>query len=148
MKNDVVETIVGGAVIVLAVVFFVFAYKSAGVGAATGGYEINAVFGSVDGVGIGTDVRISGIKVGAVSGQKLDPVTFEATLVLALAPEVKLPDDTSAKITSEGLLGGNYISLEPGNGDIMLVAGNTIEHTQGAVDLMSLIGQAVFGGEK
>ena len=148
MKNDIIETIVGGVVIAFAVVFFVYAYKTAGIGTASGGYTINAVFGSVDGVSVGTDVRVSGIKVGSVTEQKLDPETFQATLVLGLAPEVRLPEDTSAKITSEGILGGNYISLDPGGADNMMVSGDTIEHTQGAVDLMSLIGQAVFGGEK
>lgn len=148
MKNDIVETIVGGVVITLAVVFFVFAYKTAGVGTASGGYLINAVFGSVDGVSVGTDVRISGIKVGSVADEKLDPETFQATLVLAIAPDIRLPEDSSAKITSEGLLGGNYISLTPGGADKMLAAGGTIEYTQGSIDLMSLIGQAVFGDKK
>jgi len=148
MKNDIVETIVGAAVITLAVVFFSFAYKTAGIGAASGGYNINAVFGSVDGISVGTDVRISGIKVGSVTEQKLDPETFQATLVLAISPDVRLPEDSSAKITSEGLLGGNYISLSPGGAENMLAAGGTIEYTQSAVDLMSLIGQAVFGDKK
>jgi len=148
MKNDVVETIVGAAVITLAVAFFSFAYNTAGIGAASGGYVINAVFGSADGVSVGTDVRISGIKVGSVTEQKLDPETYQATLVLAISPDIRLPEDSSAKITSEGLLGGNYISLSPGGAENMLVAGGTIEYTQSAVDLMSLIGQAVFGDKK
>ncbi|VAW15387.1 Phospholipid ABC transporter substrate-binding protein MlaD [hydrothermal vent metagenome] len=148
MKNDVVETIVGAVVITLAVVFFIFAYKTAGIGTASGGYTINAVFGSVDGISVGTDVRISGVKVGSVTEQKLDPKTFQATLVLAIAPEIRLPEDSSAKITSEGLLGGNYVSVDPGGADTILAAGDTIEYTQGAIDLMSLIGQAVFGGNK
>lgn len=147
MKNDVLETIVGAAVIGLAIVFFVFAYRTAGVGAASGGYVVNAVFDSVNGISTGSDVRISGIKVGTVSDQKLDTETFQATVVMSIAPDVRLPDDSSAKITSEGLLGGNYISLEPGGADNMLAEGDTIEHTQGAIDLMSLIGQAVFGGK-
>ncbi|MFV2092664.1 MAG: outer membrane lipid asymmetry maintenance protein MlaD [Hyphomicrobiales bacterium] len=148
MKNDVVETIVGAAVITLAVVFFTFAYKTAGIGSVSGGYVINAVFGSVDGVGVGTDVRISGIKIGSVMAQNLDPETFQATLVMSISPDVRLPEDSSAKITSEGLLGGNYISLSPGGAENMLAAGDTIEYTQSAVDLMSLIGQAVFGDKK
>lgn len=146
MKNDLIETIVGGVVIVVAIVFFVFAYRTAGVGAASGGYELNAVFDSVDGLSTGSDVRVSGIKVGSVTDQRLDSSTFQATIVMAIAPDVRLPEDSSAKITSDGLLGDRYISLEPGGADNMLAEGDTIELTQGAIDLMSLIGQAVFGG--
>ncbi|MEP3816355.1 MAG: outer membrane lipid asymmetry maintenance protein MlaD, partial [Nitratireductor sp.] len=57
---------------------------------------------------------------------------------------VKLPDDSSAKITSEGLLGGSYISVTPGGSEELLTEGGEIMFTQGSVDLMSLIGQAVF----
>jgi phospholipid/cholesterol/gamma-HCH transport system substrate-binding protein len=147
MKANVVETITGAIVIVVAVVFFVFAYRIADVGAASGGYQVDARFSQVSGLVTGSDVRLSGIKVGSVVDQKLDPKTYEAIVTLAIAPDVKLPSDSSAQVTSEGLLGGSYVSLQPGGAEEMLANGDTIEFTQGSVDLMSLIGQAVFGSK-
>ena len=96
----------------------------------------------------GADVRLSGIKVGSVVGQRLDTDTFEAIVTVSIAPEVKLPTDSSAQIAAEGLLGGSYVSIQPGGAEELLAAGDTIEYTQGAVDLMSLIGQAVFGSKE
>ena len=145
MNANVVETITGAIVVAVAVVFFVFAYQIADVGAAAGGYQIDARFSRVSGLVTGADVRLSGIKVGSVVDQRLDPETYEAIVTMAIAPDIKLPTDSSAQITSEGLLGGGYVSLQPGGAAEMLAAGGTIESTQGAVDLMSLIGQAVFG---
>jgi phospholipid/cholesterol/gamma-HCH transport system substrate-binding protein len=148
MKGNVVETITGAIVIAVAVLFFVFAYRIADVGAAAGGYELDARFSSAAGLVTGADVRVSGIKVGSVVGQKLDPKSFEAIVTLAIAPDVRMPKDSSAQITAEGLLGGSYVSLQPGGAEEMLAAGDTIEYTQGSVDLMSLIGQAVFGSKE
>ena len=87
---------------------------------------------------------MSGIKIGTVVRQSLDPDTYQAVVTLDIASDVKLPDDSSAKITSEGLLGGSYISVTPGGSEDMLAGGGEIMFTQGSVDLMSLIGQAVF----
>ncbi len=138
----------GAIVIAVAVVFFIFAYQIAEVGAASGGYQVDARFSSASGLVTGADVRLSGIKVGSVVNQRLDTETFEAIVTLSVSPDVKLPNDTSAQIATEGLLGGSYVSLQPGGAEETLAAGDTIEYTQGAVNLMSLIGQAVFGGKE
>ena len=97
----------------------------------------------------GSDVRLSGIKIGTVVSQRLNAETYQAVVTLDLARDVKIPDDTSAKIASDGLLGGSYVALTPGGSPDYLTDGGEIMFTQGAVDLMSLIGQAVFsaGGE-
>ena len=91
----------------------------------------------------GTDVRIAGLKVGTVSDQKLDPKTWQAEVILALDPEVKVPNDSSATITSEGLLGSTYVALNPGGASDALKEGDTIVDTQGSVDLMGMIGQFI-----
>ena len=148
MKANAIETLTGAIVIAVAVVFFIFAYQIAEVGAASGGYQVDARFSSASGLVTGADVRLSGIKVGSVVNQRLDTETFEAIVTLSVSPDVKLPNDTSAQIAAEGLLGGSYVSLQPGGAEETLAAGDTIEYTQGAVDLMSLIGQAVFGGKE
>ena len=147
MKMNVVETLVGAAVIAIAIVFFTYAYKTADLSAGSGGYSLTAQFERIDGVSTGTDVRMAGIKIGTVTGQKLEPSSYEAIITMEISPEVKLPTDSTAKITSEGLLGGNYVSLEPGGDENMLADGGRIENTQSSVDLIGLLGQAIFNGK-
>lgn len=145
MKNNFVETIVGAAVILVAAVFFSYAYKTSGKTSGLEGYTVIAKFDHIDGITTGSDVRMSGIKIGTVSERVLDPKSFQAIVTLAITTPVKLPEDTNAKITSEGLLGGNYISLEPGGSEETISPGGEIEFTTSSVDLISLIGRAVFG---
>ena len=144
MNNSLVETLIGAAVLVVAVGFLVFAYTGEGRGSVTG-YEVAARFSRVDGVSPGTDVRLSGIKVGSVTRLDLDPKTYAAIAWLSLRNDVKLPDDSSVRITSEGILGGQYLSIEPGASPTMIRAGGEIENTQGAIDLIGLLGKTVFG---
>ncbi|RJF87902.1 outer membrane lipid asymmetry maintenance protein MlaD [Oleomonas cavernae] len=144
MSSNLVETLIGAVVIGVAAVFLIFAYTN--VGARTGGgYDVVARFDRVDGLPTGADVRISGIKVGSVTAQLLDPKTYRATVHLSISAGIELPDDSSAKIASEGLLGGAYIAIEPGGSDKPLQAGGEIKYTQSSVDLMGLISRAVFG---
>lgn len=148
MKNSFVETAVGAVVILIAAVFFTYAYKTSGSTTGLAGYNVVAKFDHIDGISTGSDVRMSGIKIGTVSKHKLDAKTFQAIVTLAITTPVKLPEDTNAKITSEGLLGGNYISLEPGGSEKFIKEGGEIEFTTSSVDLISLIGRAVFGSSK
>jgi phospholipid/cholesterol/gamma-HCH transport system substrate-binding protein len=143
MQNSLVETLIGAAVIAVAALFLVFAYSSTGAGAISG-YDVLAKFNRADGVSVGTDVRLSGIKVGTVSGMTLDPMTYNAVLTLSLANNVQLPDDSSVRITSEGLLGSQYLSIEPGGSTDKIKPGGEIEYTQGSIDLIGLLGKAVF----
>ena len=144
MQNSIVETLIGAAVVAVAVLFLAFAYSSTGSGPVSG-YEVLAKFNRADGVNIGTDVRLSGIKVGTVSKMSLDAKTYNAVVTIALANDVKLPDDSSVRITSEGLLGNQYLSIEPGASPTTIMPGGEIENTQGAIDLVGLLGKAVFG---
>ena len=148
MKNNVLETVLGAVVVLMALGFFGYMYVSTDSGPISG-YELTARFSRVDGITPGSDVRLSGIKIGTVSAQSLDPVTYMAVLNMQIRQDIELPDDSSVKITSEGLLGGNYLNLEPGGSEDMLAHGDEIIFTQGSVDLMSLIGQAIFavGGD-
>ncbi|MGH6976019.1 MAG: outer membrane lipid asymmetry maintenance protein MlaD, partial [Stellaceae bacterium] len=111
---------------------------------ATGGTEYTAQFDRVDGLRDGGDVKISGIKVGTIEAQTLDPKTFLATVTVNIDPRLKLPDDSVAVITSPGLLGDNFLSIEPGNDDKIIPAGGRITHTQAAMNLQSLIGQVIY----
>ncbi len=143
MQNSLVETLIGALVIAVAALFFFFAYSSTGAGAISG-YEVVAKFNRADGVRVGTDVRLSGIKVGTVSRMNLDPKTYDAVLTLSLEKSVQLPEDSSVRITSEGLLGNQYLSIEPGGSPDKIKPGGEIENTQGSIDLMALLGKAVF----
>ena len=145
MKSSALETLVGAVIIFLAIGFFTYAYKTAGLGGLTGGgYRVSAEFDNIDGVAVGSDVRVAGIKIGTVTGQSLNPKSYQARVDMVLNPGIILAEDTSAKITSEGLLGSKFVALEPGGSEEKLVEGSVISYTQGAVDIWSLISQAMF----
>jgi phospholipid/cholesterol/gamma-HCH transport system substrate-binding protein len=143
MNGNLVETLIGAVVLVVAGFFLFFAYSTADV-RSPDGYPLLAKFDRVDGLSVGSDVRMSGIKIGSVVSQELDKQTFVAVVRMNIDSDVELPTDTSAKIASEGLLGGNYLSLEPGADEAVLESGGEIRYTQGSIDLVSLIGQAIF----
>ncbi|MBM3516624.1 MAG: outer membrane lipid asymmetry maintenance protein MlaD [Alphaproteobacteria bacterium] len=145
MNDNVFETVVGAVVLVVAAVFAVYAVSSTDVGSVEG-YELNARFERVDGLAPGADVRVSGIKVGSVIEQRLDPATYQAIVRMSIDPAVRLPVDTSAGVVSDGLLGGKYMSLSPGGEEAMLESGGEIRYTQASISLEQLIGKFVFGG--
>jgi len=150
MTRNVLETLLGAVVLIVAVGFLLFAYRSSQV-SDTGGYELRASFDRVDGLEPGADVRISGIKVGTVLGQALDPATFRAEIRFTLRDDVELPLDSSAAVVSNGLLGGKYLTLVPGGDIEMLQPGDQLTLTQSSIILEDLIGQMIFsqqGGAK
>jgi phospholipid/cholesterol/gamma-HCH transport system substrate-binding protein len=144
MQNTTTETFIGMLVVaVLAAVLF-FNYTSDSRGSASG-YDVKASFTSVDGVAPGTDVRLNGIKIGTVSSLDLDPKTYQAILHFTIRNDVQIPDDSSVKITSAGLLGGEYLAIVPGGSDKMLASGGVLTNTQGSIDLMGLLGRFIYG---
>jgi phospholipid/cholesterol/gamma-HCH transport system substrate-binding protein len=143
LKENVVEALVGLIVVLVAVFFVNFAWERTQAGRGDSSYVLTAKFPSVAGISPGADVKLAGIKVGQVVGQRLDQQSYQAVLEIALQPGLQLPVDSSAAITSEGLLGGNFISLSPGAEDVMLKSGEEIIETSGAADLMALIGSVV-----
>ena len=143
-QNNTVETIIGAIVVAIAVAFIVFAYRSTSAGG-IGGYEITAKMARVDGISVGTDVRLSGIKVGTVSDLTLNP-NFLVTVHLRIRNDIQIPDDSSLIVTSSGLLGSSYVSISPGGDDTMLKDGGQIRTAQGSVDLMGLVGRFMNGG--
>lgn len=144
MNRNAVETIMGAVVLVVAAVFLFFAYTTTQVNAISG-TEYTAQFDRVDGLRDGSDVKISGIKVGSIVSQSLDPRTFLASITISIDPQIKLPVDSVAVIASPGLLGDNFLSIEPGNEDKIIPPGGRITHTQAGMNLQSLIGQVIYG---
>jgi len=143
MRQNLVETLIGAVVLVVAAVFLVFAYGKSGVGHVAG-YELKAKFTRVDGIAVGSQVRMAGIKVGTVTEQHLDPKDFRAVVALSIDRAIVLPEDSAIKIASDGLLGGKYLSLEPGGADEVLKPGQEIKFTQGSIDLLDLVGKYMF----
>jgi len=145
MQNSIVETLIGAAVLAVAVLFLLFAYSGTGIGGISG-YEVTAKFGRINGVTVGSDVRMSGVKIGTVSAVEIDSQDYGAVTRLIIGDDLQLPDDSSVRITSDGLLGNQYVSIEPGGSQTMLQPGGEIEYTQGAIDLIGLLGRTIFGG--
>jgi phospholipid/cholesterol/gamma-HCH transport system substrate-binding protein len=144
MKRNIIETVLGGIVLLVAVGFIVFAFRSVGLTSGAGGYEVTAEFDDASGLTPGTDVRMAGVKIGTVVSQRLDPETYFAEVVLSIDDSIELPSDTSARIVPEGLLGGNFVELEPG-GDIETIEpGGEVEFTQGAINVVDLLGRFIF----
>ena len=143
MPGNVIETVMGGVVLVVAALFLFFAYSTSQVRAVQG-YQLTAQFDSVSGIHDGSDVRIAGVKVGTIVSETLDPKTFLADVRMSIDPAYKLPDDTVAEIVSAGLLGDRYLALVPGGSEQMIPPGGRIKFTQAPVSLENLIGQMIF----
>jgi len=143
MNRNIAETLIGAVVILVAAGFLFFAYSKSTVRAVEG-YNISAKFTSVGSLREGADVRISGIKIGTVIDAEIQPDTFFAVVDMAIDPSIKLPEDSSAAISQDGLLGDTYVKLEPGGAQETLVAGDTITDTAPAPDLFGLINQLVY----
>jgi len=139
MKENVAEAMIGGVVVVVAAAFLFFMSQSSGLSQSGGSYELLAKFRSAEGVVVGSDVRLAGVKVGSVTGIELDPSTYLATTTFSIAENVKIPDDSEAGVASEGLLGGAFVELSPGGSEFMLVSGDEIINTQSAVSLLQLL---------
>jgi phospholipid/cholesterol/gamma-HCH transport system substrate-binding protein len=147
-SHNLIETLMGAVVLLVAGAFLVFAYNATNV-RTVGGYEVVARFDRVDGLARGADVKMSGIKIGSVVDQRLDPEKFLAIVRMSIDPAIKLPIDTVAQVASEGLLGGSFVALVPGGDDKIIPAGGEIRFTQAPVNLVQLLGKFMFGqGEK
>lgn len=149
MKRNVTEALIGAAVLGVAAWFLWFTSRVADFGNVSG-YELTATFDRVDGVTIGSDVMLGGIKVGSVLATSVNPETYQAVVRFSVMPAIRLPSDTSVEVSTQGLLGTAYLSLNPGGDTEYLADGETIEFTQGSIDVVDIIGKAIFktDGEK
>lgn len=149
MRESVFETIVGAAVVAVAAFFLWFAVARGGdTSPARGQYEVTARFNNVGGLPRGADVRIAGVKAGVVRSIEGDPERFEAVVRLSVDPQWELPDDSDARIVTDGLLGGSYVSIEPGGSfdNIARDGSGEIRFTRGSVDLLTLFASFATGG--
>ncbi len=147
MKRNVIETVLGAVVLLVAVVFLGFSYSSADVGDVDG-YNITADFTGIGGLSVGDAVQISGVKIGTVAKIALKPEDYMARVTMEIEDDIKLTDDTSAYISSESLLGGKYLELQPGGSDKFLANEGHIEYTQAPQNLEQLLGKFIFSMDK
>jgi phospholipid/cholesterol/gamma-HCH transport system substrate-binding protein len=145
MSESKTEVAVGAGVLLIAAGFLFYAGQVTGFTSSSSGYPVTASFRSLEGVSVGTDVRLAGVKIGSVTSVTLNPETFRADTVLTVQEGIVLPDDTAVVIASEGLLGGNFVELMPGGSPFNLNPGDEIIDTQGAVSLISLLLKFVSG---
>ncbi len=142
-RRSATELLTGLAVLLIAAGFLFYAVIHSGRSSASG-YPLIARFDHIDGLLVGSDVRLAGVKVGSVSSARIDPQTYLAVVTLSLQDNIQLPKDSSAEITSDGLLGGKFLSLTPGGDTTMLKPGQTITITQSSVSLEQLLGKFIF----
>jgi phospholipid/cholesterol/gamma-HCH transport system substrate-binding protein len=143
MRRNVIETVLGAVVLLVAGVFLAFAYSSADL-RPVAGYKISARFNAVDGLTVGSDVRVGGVKIGSVVGQNIDLESYQAVVVMSIRPDIGLPEDSVAMVSSEGLLGGKYIRIDPGASEKHLADGSTLAETRGIVSLEEMLGKVIF----
>ena len=140
-KDGLAEILTGGIVFLIALLFVGYSIKETSFKAEMKGenFILYANFQSVEGIKLGSDILLAGVKVGRVSSIELDKVSFQAKATLSLFDDYKLPDDTEAVINSDGLLGGKYISLNVGGSDITLNNGDEVFYTQSSIDILNLL---------
>ncbi|RWR32815.1 outer membrane lipid asymmetry maintenance protein MlaD [Sinirhodobacter populi] len=146
MSENRIEILTGAAVVAVAVGFIIWAGQVRGLGMSTDSYPLHASFRSVEGVTVGTDVRMAGVKIGAVTDVRLDPKTFFADTTFTVRKGIELPDDSQVIVASEGLMGGSFIEIQPGGSITNLAPGEEIVDTQGAVSILSLMMKFAGGG--
>ncbi len=149
MSENITEVLTGGAVLAIAAGFLFYAGQVGGVGVSSAGFDnYTASFRSAEGIGLGTDVRLAGVKVGSVTGMELDPATFRAETRFTLQNDVALPDDSAIVVSSEGLLGGSFLEILPGGSPFNLEPGDEILDTQSSVSIVQLLLKFVSGDEE
>jgi phospholipid/cholesterol/gamma-HCH transport system substrate-binding protein len=141
-RTEFRHALIGGLVLIIAALFFINAYSGKKpAGTAADGYQVTAIFGRVDGLGKGAEVRLGGIRIGEVANMSLTD-NMRARVDMDIFSDVLIPADSSAVILSNGLAGAKFIELDPGGEDRMLSNGDRLVHTQGAIiveELMELI---------
>lgn len=145
MSENTSEVVAGAAVLAVAAAFLFYAAQIAGFGGGAASYSLTGSFRAADGIRVGTDVRLAGVKIGTVTDLSLNTETFLADATISVANGILVPTDSSLLISSEGLLGGNFVEIQPGGALENLEPGQEIEDTQGSVSLISLL-MAFVGG--
>jgi phospholipid/cholesterol/gamma-HCH transport system substrate-binding protein len=142
-RRNPTELIAGAVVLAVAAGFLGYAVAHTG-RSSVSGYTLRAKFDRIDGLNLGSDVRLAGVKVGSVSSTAIDPKTYQAVVTFSVQDSVRMPVDSSAEVTSDGMLGGKFLALVPGGDEKMLANGGEVTITQSSVSLEQLLGKFIF----
>lgn len=145
MRGTLFEAALGAVVLLVAGGFLAIALSAAPSGAKADDRLLSAFFTDIGGMTVGTDVRTAGVKVGTVTGIRLDPARVQAEVSIAIDPSMTVYEDASLKVASEGLLGGSYLAFDPGSGIDEIADGGVIAYTQSVVSVQDLLSKAVQG---
>ena len=143
MRRNIIETVMGAVVLLTAIVFVVFALRS-GDTVNPDGYIVKATFVDAAGLADGTEVRLAGVKIGEITGQSLDMDRLLVTVIFTLDPSISLPEDTTARVVADGLLGGTAVRLDPGVSENRIPPGGEIRDARASVNIVDMIGQTIF----
>jgi phospholipid/cholesterol/gamma-HCH transport system substrate-binding protein len=142
MRESLFETLIGFLVVAVAGIFLVFSLQQRSDGSpGKDSYELSARFNRIDGISTGSDVRMAGVKVGTVSAISLDPATYKAIVTFTMKKGIQVPDDSTAQVLSDGLLGGAYVGIMVGGSFEYIPEGGLIEFTRGSVDLLTVLSE-------
>jgi phospholipid/cholesterol/gamma-HCH transport system substrate-binding protein len=141
MRESLFETLIGFLVVAVAAIFLFFSLQQRSEAAPADSYILKAKFNRVDGISPGSDVRLAGVKVGAVKEITLDPKTYKAVVNFTMRKGVQVPDDSTAQVLSDGLLGGSYLGIMVGGSPDFVPQGGTVEFTRGSVDLLTVLSE-------
>lgn len=151
MRKRPIETIMGLVVLIIALLFLIFTYRVSDLQVVKG-YTLTAEFMKVGGLSIGSDVRINGIKVGTVTGQTLNNNDYTVQVIFSISSDIKLPDDSTVAIVSDGLMGNKFVKIEPGKSKTFLQDGDKFSKTKDFKTLEDMVGEIIFmvtdGGNK
>lgn len=148
MAENTTEVLVGSGVLAVAIGFLIYAVGLGGVSASSDHYSLTASFRSAEGISLGTDVRMAGVKVGTVTALDLNNETFRADTEFTMRNGIEIPDDSAISIASEGLLGGNFVEVIPGGSPFNVDPGGEIEDTQSSVSLLTLLMKFASGSDE
>ncbi len=148
MQKNYIESLLGCCIVILTItlLFVFFSRNDQKIqGSLT---AVTAYFQTVAGVSKGTDVRLGGVKVGRVLDVRIDSESLSPLLIIGIDKTYKIPSDSSFSIRSEGIMGGKFVSIEVGVGQESITPGQVFYNNQSSLDLESIVGQVVFGGDK
>lgn len=143
MQTRSLEILVGFFVCLGVAAIFVLTFRVASTDTLGGkSYAVTAAFNDIGGLAVGASVKMAGVRIGSVSGIDIDPKSFQAVVTMHIADKYnQLPEDSAAKILTQGLLGAQYVGIEPGGSLKNLHNGSHIQFTQSAFILENVLGQ-------
>ena len=145
MRYSLIEILLGAIVLLTAIGFLTLGMQS--INNQKDGYNISLIFGSTAGLKNGDDVKISGINVGKITKLELNQEDYNAKINIIVNNDVKIPDDSSAKIASSSLLGGNFLDIIPGSSEQNLEPNDVIYDTTDTLSFTDMLGKFIFSGK-